>query len=342
MKNPNCIVIKLNGGTKEGTNMFTYDGSSSKSINITADALGAAASNHAHTNYYDANQERTANNVLAAPNGSNGKATFRLLQPADIAGFGNIAANPVTPSTDTPSKWWDYRNSVSFITADNTVTGQPSTYGLLLNINWVGSDAAQMWFTQDRGNVYHRQGNSNGWAGPNGGWVCFLDSWNYSNYCLPLSGGTVTGDIGVTGRVAASSMSANGYDVGNHHEYIYNNNTGDILFRYRESADGADLYTSIRELRHGIVRMGDALPNGADLNNYLESAVYMLAGNYTHSPVNYGVFLTFKPTLSATVFIGQLVIGGGSGYNLFWRFRDERGNWGKWYYADKKEATAGN
>ena len=44
LKNPNSIVIKLNGGTTEGTNMFTYDGSSSKSINITADALGISTS----------------------------------------------------------------------------------------------------------------------------------------------------------------------------------------------------------------------------------------------------------------------------------------------------------
>ena len=44
MKNPNSIVIKLNGGTTEGTNMFTYDGSSSKSINITAASLGIPTS----------------------------------------------------------------------------------------------------------------------------------------------------------------------------------------------------------------------------------------------------------------------------------------------------------
>ena len=345
MKNPNSIVIKLNGGTTEGTNMFTYDGSSSKSINITAASLGAAASSHTHSQYYDANQERSPNNVLAAPNGSSGKATFRLLQPGDIAGFGNIAANPVDQSTDTPANWWQSRNSVSFITQNNTLVGQPSQYGLLLNINWVGSDCAQMWFTQSCGNVFHRQGNSNGWGGTSnnaGGWALFLDSWNYTNYCLPLTGGTVNGNIGVTGKVSANYMSAYAIDLGNHNEYIYNNNTGNILFRYRESASGSDLYTSIVELRRGIVRMGETLPDGADLNNYLESAVYMLAGTYTHSPVHYGVFITFKPLPTASSFIGQLVIGGSTGYNLFWRFRNESGIWGKWYYSDKKEATGGN
>ena len=48
IKNPTSVVIKLNGGTTEGTNMFTYDGSTAKSINITPAAIGAAASSHTH------------------------------------------------------------------------------------------------------------------------------------------------------------------------------------------------------------------------------------------------------------------------------------------------------
>ena len=43
-----------------------------------------AANNHTHTQYYDATTSRTANTVLAAPNGSNGAATFRKLVAADI------------------------------------------------------------------------------------------------------------------------------------------------------------------------------------------------------------------------------------------------------------------
>ena len=48
LKNPNSIKIQLNSGTKEGTNMFTYDGSGAKTINITIDAIGAAAAFHEH------------------------------------------------------------------------------------------------------------------------------------------------------------------------------------------------------------------------------------------------------------------------------------------------------
>lgn len=42
------LNISLNGGTTEGTNKFTYDGSSSKTLNITPSLIGAATSNHSH------------------------------------------------------------------------------------------------------------------------------------------------------------------------------------------------------------------------------------------------------------------------------------------------------
>ena len=46
LPNPQSMVIKLNGGGTEGTNMFTYTGSTAKSINITASSIGAAAASH--------------------------------------------------------------------------------------------------------------------------------------------------------------------------------------------------------------------------------------------------------------------------------------------------------
>lgn len=46
------LTVKLNGGTTEGTNMFTFNGSAAKSMNITASSIGAAASSHAHDDKY--------------------------------------------------------------------------------------------------------------------------------------------------------------------------------------------------------------------------------------------------------------------------------------------------
>ena len=44
----NSITIKLNGGATEGTNLFTFNGSAAKSINITPAGIGAAAAKHTH------------------------------------------------------------------------------------------------------------------------------------------------------------------------------------------------------------------------------------------------------------------------------------------------------
>lgn len=44
------LTIQLNGGTTEGTDKFTYNGSAAKTINITASKVGAAASSHDHGN----------------------------------------------------------------------------------------------------------------------------------------------------------------------------------------------------------------------------------------------------------------------------------------------------
>ena len=44
---PYDFVIKLNGGTTENTNQFSFDGSATKTVNITASGIGAAPTSHA-------------------------------------------------------------------------------------------------------------------------------------------------------------------------------------------------------------------------------------------------------------------------------------------------------
>lgn len=52
LKNPTAMKVQLNSGTTEGTNQFTYDGSTAKNVNITPSGIGAAASNHNHDTSY--------------------------------------------------------------------------------------------------------------------------------------------------------------------------------------------------------------------------------------------------------------------------------------------------
>ena len=80
IKNPTSVVIKLNGGTTEGTNMFTYDGSAAKSINITPAGIGAAASSHTHT----------IANVTGLQSALDGKAASSHAHTKDQVGLGNV------------------------------------------------------------------------------------------------------------------------------------------------------------------------------------------------------------------------------------------------------------
>lgn len=49
------LKIKLNNGTTEGTNLFTFNGSSAKTINITPVSIGAADDDHNHSEYINQN-----------------------------------------------------------------------------------------------------------------------------------------------------------------------------------------------------------------------------------------------------------------------------------------------
>ena len=48
----NNLIVRLNSGTTEGTNQFTYDGSGAKTVNITPEGIGAAKSSHNHNDIY--------------------------------------------------------------------------------------------------------------------------------------------------------------------------------------------------------------------------------------------------------------------------------------------------
>ena len=46
------ITVKLNSGTTEGTNQFTFNGSAAKTVNITPSAIGASPTGHTHDDRY--------------------------------------------------------------------------------------------------------------------------------------------------------------------------------------------------------------------------------------------------------------------------------------------------
>lgn len=93
------LTVKLNGGTTEGTNMFTFNGSTAKSINVTPAAIGASSTSHTHELSDDkiagilpAAKGGTGNNITSYPDSSllckqtdsNGKAYIDYMSASSI------------------------------------------------------------------------------------------------------------------------------------------------------------------------------------------------------------------------------------------------------------------
>lgn len=87
----NTLTVKLNSGTSEGSTMFTFDGSSAKSVNITPTAIGAAASGHKH----DASD--ITSGTLPVSRGGTGATTFT----SGYALIGNGTSAVTTKKIDT-------------------------------------------------------------------------------------------------------------------------------------------------------------------------------------------------------------------------------------------------
>ena len=158
------LSIALNGGTTEGTNKFTFDGSSAKNVNVTPASIGAAASTHTH-------------NLLK------------------IMGTNSITA----VGDDTITNWINCNSSIHLFSKENVITNQPNQYGYILNIADQGvGEIHQLWLGQGVVDLAHRAGTTT-----RGKWDCewrkILDSENYKTFAVPLSGGTVTGDLNVSG-----------------------------------------------------------------------------------------------------------------------------------------------
>jgi hypothetical protein len=142
------------GGVKIGSNITNSSGLISISKTNVTTALGftPATSDHTHTQYYSAEASRTANTVLAAPNGAAGQATFRKLVAADLPSHTHLYAKSetaggpaysvasVVAEDDANRHIWFSTASVETRRAyDDTFTYNP-TYGQLKFKAWAQTD----------------------------------------------------------------------------------------------------------------------------------------------------------------------------------------------------------
>ena len=211
---------------KIGNTSRNFDGTGN--VTWTLSDIGAAASNHSHSNYAASSHEHNYLNV---------KGTNTI----------NSTAN------DTTANWGAQGNSVHWYAGvEGLLHDQPSSWGYLVNIGQ-SSEVHQVWMTQASGDLLHRGGNGSGWSGS---WRTILDSSNYStwaaakshthdyaasnhthNYAaanhnhdsayLKLSGGTLSGSLTVNNNVYSQGfcVSKNGkevwFDIGDSDTYIW-------------------------------------------------------------------------------------------------------------------------
>jgi hypothetical protein len=110
------ITIKLNSGTTDDTNLFTFDGSVAKTIDITPSAIGAAAASHAHDDKYYTEAEIDAK-VQAINTAINGKAASSH-NHGNILSGGTITSTVVTSATGVLV--YDSNNKIQRATAAQT------------------------------------------------------------------------------------------------------------------------------------------------------------------------------------------------------------------------------
>jgi len=72
---------------------------------------------------YNATASRTANTILAAPNGSAGAATFRALVPADCSWLGDFKSTTISSAVSIPNSTWTLLGEVTLAAGRWVLTG---------------------------------------------------------------------------------------------------------------------------------------------------------------------------------------------------------------------------
>ena len=242
----------VGGGT---TNTTYYRHSMSKMWAYINSKLGTSAVGSSTQPIYWNGSKPIACGAISIANGGTG-ATNVTNARLNLMYLGN---NPITSTTnDTITNWRNGGLSLAFFSSTNLLVDQPSQYGLLLNVN-TGTEVHQIWMTQASGNLCHRGGNANGWQAS---WRTILDSTNYSSYALPLSGGTLTGELYTNSNL----ISKGGF-------YVRNNATRPTIY-----FSPTDTNTTLMEL---------AYQGGTDHNNFRIRQYSKKSGTVNKTDGNY-------------------------------------------------------
>ena len=161
----NKITVKLNSGTTEGTNLFTFDGSAAKTINITPSAIGASASGHNHDGTYYTETEidtkiSTLNTAINGKADSDHNHDSKYITPAAVDTKINTALGSVLKYKGTKSSTADLPTSgnntgdVWNITSASAATETLPKVNAGDNVAWNGTTWDVLAGTVDLSNYY--------------------------------------------------------------------------------------------------------------------------------------------------------------------------------------------
>lgn len=101
----NNLIVRLNSGTTEETNQFTYNGSGAKTVNITPEGIGAAKSSHNHNDIYYTQSQ--VNDKIKASFAANDAMVFKGTIGGDAAA--TIHELPATHSAGETYRVYDIK-----------------------------------------------------------------------------------------------------------------------------------------------------------------------------------------------------------------------------------------
>ena len=115
------LKIQLNSGTTEGTNQFTYNGSTAKSLNITPSSIGAATSGHNHDSSYVTSLGTSGNSLTWTKGGTANNITVPYATNSGHATSADSATSATSATTATTATTAN-KVSNSFVIKVNTPT----------------------------------------------------------------------------------------------------------------------------------------------------------------------------------------------------------------------------
>ena len=216
----NSLKIQLNGGTTEGTNQFTYDGSAAKTVNITKSAIGLGNVDNtadANKSVASANTAGSATKATQDESGNNIKATYAASfsisdHTITLKNKNGVSLGTVTVPDNNDNTWRKVQvNGTDILgTATNT---NPLNLKAGTNVSLSNSSGTVTITATDTNTTYTIGTNGNNVTlTPSSGnaqsiTVPYATSAGSAtdNTKLPLAGGTMTGQI----ILASSALKTN-------------------------------------------------------------------------------------------------------------------------------------